>query len=364
MTDKLKLLIITDNNGFLSGKLDYIRWFGKKRMVSGMSIDAKKIASLIRKQGVAVSIASFCDIDFDADYSDTYVIYASSDDRGLFYKSFIEDILLFLKMSGAKLIPEFEYFRAHENKAFSELIRKRFINDKLRVPTSRIYGSIEEMKDEKTFPVVVKMSSGSGSKGVAKADNNSELLRISSKMNRHRYYDFAIPRDRVLYHIKNMVRRKKGIPDGGYITKMNTNKFLVQDMILGLDCDYKVLYFFNKYYVLRRGNRENDFRASGSHKFSFPKRIHEIRPVLDFAKEATEEIGMPMQSLDIGMNSKGDCFLIEFQCVNFGPYTLQFSDGYFYRDKGQDSWCFKHEKSDYEMEYARSIAEYILNSNS
>ena len=129
-------------------------------------------------------------------------------------------------------------------------------------------------------------------------------------------------------------------------------------MITGLNCDYKVLFYSGKYYVLKRKNREDDFRASGSHKFIFPQEINEILPLLNFAKIATDEIEMPMQSLDICMNDNGECFLIEFQCVNFGPYTLQKSDRYFICDN-EGNWQMVMSKSYLEKEYARSIIEYL-----
>jgi len=50
---------------------------------------------------------------------------------------------------------------------------------------------------------------------------------------------------------------------------LHRSKFIVQEFIPDLSNDWKVLVFWDKYYVLRRKNRPNDFRASGSGLFSF-----------------------------------------------------------------------------------------------
>ena len=69
-------------------------------------------------------VKHFFEIDFRKEsYKNKWVIYQSSEDPELHYKDYIEDVLLTLKIQGAKLIPNFDYFRAHHNKVFMEFLR-------------------------------------------------------------------------------------------------------------------------------------------------------------------------------------------------------------------------------------------------
>ena len=136
------------------------------------------------------------------------------------------------------------------------------------------------------------------------------------------------------------------------------NKIIIQDYIEELTGDYKVLYYFGKYYVLKRLNRDGDFRASGSGKFSFPSDVEDVRNVLDYAKRVADEFNTPMISIDIAQNKKG-CYLIEFQFICFGPYTIQYSDWYFEYDNNCNEWKKVDGKSDIENEIGRSLREYI-----
>ena len=79
-------------------------------------------------------------------------------------------------------------------------------------------------------------------------------------------------------------------------------------------------------------------------------------PLLDFSKKVVNEIDFPIIGMDIGFDGK-NFHLIEFQMIHVGPYTLQRSDYYFVWE--DDAWKCNYEKSDLELEFARSIKEFI-----
>jgi len=117
---------------------------------------------------------------------------------------------------------------------------------------------------------------------------------------------------------------------------------------------YKILAIGARFYVLQRGVRENDFRASGSGKFTWVREIQS--GLLDFCRAVQTAFNIPHLSLDV-VESKGSFYLIEFQAVYFGSLTLDLSDCYFAQT--ERGWVRVEEKSVFEEEYARSMADYI-----
>ena len=105
--------------------------------------------------------------------------------------------------------------------------------------------------------------------------------------------------DVIKEHIKRWRRRKMG-----YVPySMHRQKFLVQEFIPGLQGDFKVLVYWDRYYVVSRNNRPGDFRASGSGLLTWP----EDPPggLLEYAQRVFNHFRVPMISLDIAMRMTG-----------------------------------------------------------
>src|SRR5690606_36646491 len=131
------------------------------------------------------------------------------------------------------------------------------------------------------------------------------------------------------------------------------NLFVEQDFISNLACDYKVLVFGDRYFVLKRNVRKSDFRASGSGDFEF---VDPPVDVLDFAKAITDTLKNPYLSLDIAQSDQG-CHLIGFQATNFGPYTL-LNAPYRYINNGKN-WLKEDNCKDLEANYAYALNFYL-----
>lgn len=356
------LLMLIDKYGNYTEKLVE----GRKRYVG--AVDNSVIKTDFERAGHTVVIKQFHEINNFNDYKGWNVIYASSEERGLFYKSYIEDIVLGLKIAGANVIPDYRYLHAHENKAFQEVLKNNFNNRYLTVPRGMLlHGNLSGMVNDISFPCVVKDPNGSGSSGVQIARNKEELKRIVNKLSPVKYHDhfYSVLHDfrynnKALLVIKTFIK-KKLLKDELYCNNVITvNKTIVlQEFIPGLSGDYKVLYFASHFYVLRRDNRNNDFRASGSGKFSFPSNVDDIQKVLDFAKDVSIELkDVPMISMDIGQDDNDKNYLLEFQCLGFGPYTQQYSNWYFeYED---ETWVKKEKKLSLEEEIVRSILTVMV----
>lgn len=357
-----KILIITNPAGGLFGK-----YIGRKEEHHREWVDVQKIKSIFIEQGYEPIVTSSSDINLNENYAGYYVIYASSETRGGFYKEHIENILLFLEMNGAILIPTLPFFRAHHNKSFQEMIRKKFADENLRYPFSMVideYNSIFKYLKFIQYPVILKMSRGSGSEGVVKVSNEKQLLKYAKRMMIIHYKDFHDPKRfevsnlKIVWILKEGIKRILGLsPTPLQKDVIYCNTLVIQSFLEDLAGDYKVLFFADHYYVLYRVNRENDFRASGSGNFVFPDSIDEIEDVLNFAEKVALEIGMPCISMDIARGNNR-CALIEFQCVFFGNYTMQYSERYYMHENNRWKQC----ESMYEIEdeYCRAINQYII----
>ncbi len=331
-----EILILVDDRGF----------FYSSTQERGSSMNVMKVKGNLEKSGYLVSIKGFYEIDFNNEYKDKIVLYQSTEDPDLRYKSYIEDVLLGLKNCGAILIPDFEKFRAHHNKNFMEILRDiKRINKESNIYTKR-YGTLEEfLKDSKQiiFPAVIKPSLGSQSKNIYKVDNLKDAIKKIKQISR-------------TFTFTNTKRAIQNLFDGeGYKPISNfRNKFIVQNYISGLAGDYKVLIYGEKVYVLERENRKNDFRASGSGLFSFPKELPS--GLLDYSLDIFNRFKTPFISMDIAVKNN-QFYLIEFQFVSFGQYTLEKSNFYF--EKINNYWCKIDTKSNLEKTFAMAIDRYI-----
>ncbi|WP_395348686.1 hypothetical protein [Variovorax sp. UC122_21] len=198
----------------------------------------------------------------------------------------------------------------------------------------------------KSTPFVFKTSTGAGSTGVALVESEKKLAALKRQYFRVSYRRMAI----------NFVRRLRLTREQYSIYEYRNKKFKTfnwQDFISGLDCDYKILVFGNRFYSLRRQVRKNDFRASGSGIFS-----HETPPLsaLDFARSIFLKLDVPYLSLDIAISSDS-CKLIEYQVLNFGPLTLTASPGHHYWV--DNKWHYMEGKADLEENFSTALALFL-----
>ncbi len=333
--------------------VDYKNSFGSKYdsnpPYSGLNLIL--FSNEMQKIGYKINIMNFFEIDInDVDsYKGKKVLYQSSEanDSSGEYKSYIDDVLYFLELCGAELIPKYKYFKAHSNKVFMELLRG-FIKDENSSQTNT-YGSLEDFKlhqIKREFPLIVKKSHGAQSKGVFKVDNNHELLSLVKKITKS------------TFTLRELLKEKlRGKKYRNYIPfSVNRNKFIVQPMIKDLSGDYKVLIFGDIIYIVKRENPPNDFRASGGGYNTFTGDFDMPDGLLEYAYGLFEKFGCPYTSLDIGVNAVG-FQVIEFQFVNFGTSGHLKSKRYYLKSENQ----YELTNNDLTLEslYANSIHRYI-----
>lgn len=346
-----KILILHDNRGFLARSL----------VNETKKVDIPRLEACLLERGFEVEVKSLHQLVFPSKYANWFVLYPSSEDYGLFYKSFIEDIMLRLQMEGAVLLPPYEFLRAHHNKVFMELCRTKLSTEYQTIRSLCFYsiGDLKQLLSENRieYPVVIKSSAGAGSIGVRIAYTEQELLKKASQMGRVAFYDICQTRwSRIRHSVGRLKRRLMG---GKAIEKQEMReKLIIQTFVSNLECDYKVLAFGEKFYLLKRYVREGEFRASGSGNFEYPEQFsEEEKSILEFAYQAYRQLQVPMLSIDIAYDG-ARCHMLEFQCIHFGPYTLQYSPCFYRRD--DEGWIKVPGKSILEEEMASAVECYIV----
>jgi len=328
---------------------DYLNRFGSKWIASPYrsGMDKGILKESFSHFGYECEFRSYSNIDFRVDNYNLFpVVYSSSEDVDGYYRDYIEDILLGLEELGALIIPKYTLFRAHHNKVFMEILRDLMpIEDAHRI-RSLSFGTLEELNQNLSniaFPCVIKTASGASGSGVFCAHSATQLIKYAKKISRT--VNWASEAWDVGRALKHKGYRRESL---------HRRKFIVQSFIEGLSHDWKVLVFGNRYYALRRNNRNRDFRASGSGLLEY--REDTPYPVLDFASKIYDYLNIPNLSLDIAYDGT-NVYLIEFQCVNFGTHTLDTAPFYF--TKSGSEWKRFSEPSCLEFVYAESISSFL-----
>lgn len=277
---------------------------------------------------------------------DSWIISQSSEDYLGAYKSGILDKLYFLSQHN-HLLPNYHWYLSHDNKYAAEFLRNSLEASESSGISSILlstYSDVNLLSEKFTDnEYVLKRSAGATSKGVSLVQQNDLGKRYKTNTVTFNYFDLF----RILY---------KKIFIKGYIDEnLYRGKQIIQQFIPGLSGDYKVLVFGEKFYVLKRKNRKNDFRASGSGDFSWPKQVE--KEVLSYAKRIYLNASVPVLSLDVAFTN-GSCYLIEFQGVMFGTIGLERSQGYFRETDG--SWEYFEEIPNLEKSFSEALRSHIL----
>ena len=342
-----KLFLLTDYKGRFGSKHDDFPYR------SGM--DLQLLKSAFMDAGYEIEYVPFSKVNpADECWKGNAVLYTSSEDPGLIYKQYIEDIVLSLSNAGAEVIPRFEFLRANNNKVFMELLRDLLPGNVRGNLSSRHFGTLEEMEargSEIKYPAIIKGYFGAMGRNVFLARDFNELRKIV-----RRKISFKSP---FRLRIKEYLRQVK---HKGYQKDLfYRGRFVVQRFIPGLKNDWKVYFFGNKAFVFYRPVfPEREFRASGggydNYKYGTDANVPD--GLLDFGWQIFRELRVPNISMDIAWD--GNIFyLLEFQCVYFGTAGIlkKYSSSYFL--KADNGWQVISNAGSVEKVYADSIGWFL-----
>lgn len=340
--------------------VDYKNHFGSKHDAipyrSGM--DKDMLYTFFRSLGHNVKFKQFNDVTpSDSEWRGAKVLYTSSEDNGLVYKQYIEDVILALTDIGADIIPSYRYLRANNNKVYMELLRQVIKGSNITDLKCMHFGCLEELltsKKEIIFPVVVKGSAGAMGKNVFLARDLKELINVVKKR--------ITPNPSLWFRFKEkgrIIKHQGYLPDSRYI-----GKFVLQEFIPDLKNDWKVYYFGDKAFVFYRPVfAKRIFKASGGgyDNYSYGNKANIPAGLLDFGWEMFLRLNVPNASFDIAWNIKS-FYLLEFQCLYFGTAGIlkRYSSEYFQKTK--DGWIdIPNKEGIVEKIYAESIDYYLGN---
>jgi hypothetical protein len=336
ISSKQALVIVQDYRG------SFYSSTSNKRPCCSMDISALREA--FKDAGVATRLIGYHEVLFDEDWHGVKVLYQSAEDPGLQYRSYIEDVILGLSLAGARVIPRFELLRAHHNKVFLEILRKGCKGKFANTLGSQVFGTYEDFaKAPISYPCVLKTAYGAGSTGVRLARSEAQGKRIARSMSLSRQA------------VRGAMELFRRFSRRGYVRySLNRKKFIVQEFVPNLQCDYKVMVFYDRIFILRRGVRPGDFRASGGGLFSWPS--NPPSELLDMARELRREFNVPAISCDIaeGLDS---WHLLEAQFVTYGPLTVEQSQWH-WRWTGAD-WEKVEGTARYESVFAEAVVQYL-----
>lgn len=332
---------------------DYRGQFYSSTKYRGASVDLERLKNYFAELGFELIVRPFSKVDFRTqNYKDKWVLYQSSEDPGLFYRNYIDDIVLGLSLQEAKLIPNLAQFRAHHNKHFMEIMRDLHTSTLIKNIHTQRYGTYEDyIRDFEQIQnghFVLKSSNTSKSRGVFLLKNIKQKLKLPKIISK------SPSLQNLRYIVERMLTGKKPLHISNH-----RQKFILQPYIAGLQGDFRVVVYADKFYVLYRSNRLNDFRASGSMMFNYDIKLPE--GLLDYSKQVFESFNAPFMALDVGVKDN-DFFLFEFQFISFGQYTLEKSKFHYLLKDG--IWQKKFEEPDLEKEIVTSVSKFIQKQKS
>lgn len=342
-----KLILLTDYKGRFGSKHD------DRPYRSGMDLQLLKGAFL--DSGFEIEFVPFSNVNpADSFWKGSVVLYTSSEDPGLIYKQYIEDVVLSLAQTGANVIPRFEFLRANNNKVFMELLRD-MLHDHLKGNIhSHHFGTLEELEvkgGELEYPVIVKGFNGAMGGNVFLAHDQNELISIVKRKVTFKS-SFRLRAREYIRQIKH-----KGYKRDSYYR----GRFVVQRFIPDLKNDWKV-YFFgaNAFVFYRPVFPEREFRASGGGYDNYRYGTDAGAPdgLLDFGWEIFRELKVPNVSMDIAWDGS-NFYLLEFQCVYFGTAGIlkKYSAECFVKDN--TGWKTADNKGIIENVYAESVRWFL-----
>jgi hypothetical protein len=327
-----------------------------------MGLDTEKIKGILTaKFNLKVRIIPFKNLvkQLDTIEKDSILFYSSFYNKE--YLSYIKDTIQFISSvrPDMMLLPNQKQLLSLENKGFQEYYKRELGIEQV---AGNYYGDINDLlldENKIAFPFVLKLNEGALSSGVQLIKNEEELINFQATIKKRSIKEKAA----FALNKRNSFKKDGNLEPIEALLEQSFEDFfqkrkpiVTQAFVPNLECDYKVLVFGEKYFVLKRKTRENDFRASGSGKFEW---VQPPLEVLDYARILFNKMHVPFISFDIGINKNNECYLFEFQGTAFGPLTLVKSDKYY--TYNTNKWFKEERTSNLEESYAEAINYHIFN---
>lgn len=239
---------------------------------------------------------------------------------------FAKGLMYAVQNMGIKTFPDFNTLWHFDDKIVQKyLFEGLAIN---LVPTYIFYdkNSALEWINSVEYPKVFKLSKGSGSKGVSLCRDRKEAVKLANKafgkgfktitpyfLFKERIRKYKLGKDTLTGVMKGFVRLFIGTE---YINKsgLEKNYIYFQDFIPKNAYDIRIIIIGNKAFGIKRMNRENDFRASGSGNIIYDPLQIDLN-VVRLSFEINKKLKMQCAALDFVYDEGGNALVVE---VSFG----------------------------------------------
>lgn len=215
---------------------------------------------------------------------------------------FARQLTISLEKSGLKVFPNTNTAWHYDDKLGQKYLLEAI--DAPSVPTHVFYTKSEALGwiESANFPLVFKLRGGAGALNVKLVKNTSQAKKLIRKAfskgfssrNRSEKLRSRIINLRKNTNSENLMTLIKSIfrifipTEVERFSPKQKGYIYFQDFISNNDFDNRVVVMRDKCYAVRRYNRENDFRASGSGNWAFEKELFDLKAIrlaLDVAKK-------------------------------------------------------------------------------
>ena len=233
-------------------------------------------------------------------------------------------LLFALEQSGKVVFPAFE-----EGWHYDDKIGQKYLLEAIEAPFISTYIFYDEISAKKwvnstSFPKVFKLKGGAGSSNVSLVRSKNEANRLINIA-----FSKGFKSLKKSYFLKEKIRKYKLnqvslknllksylrfiIPlDKKFISHKEKGYIYFQEFVENNDCDYRIVVIDqNKAFGIKRYNRKNDFRASGSGHIEYLDNNNIPISCLKVAFDTAKKLKMNSIAYDFVYNSKGDPLIIE-----------------------------------------------------
>ncbi len=237
-----------------------------------------------------------------------------------------KSLLFSLEQSGTKVFPDFNTAWHFDDKVAQKYLLEALGTD--LVPTWVFYDkkTANQWIDKVSFPKVFKLKGGAGSQNVQLAKTKQEAKALANQAFgngfaaydgwgslKERYRKWRLGKTN-FFDVAKGVARLAQPPRYAKVMGHELDYLYFQEFIANNDSDIRIVVIDGKAFGIKRMNRENDFRASGSGYILYDKESIDERIV--------------KAAFDINRKLKAQCIAYDFVLDNDKPLLIEISYGF------------------------------------
>lgn len=251
-----------------------------------------------------------------------------------------KQILFALEHTGFKVFPDFK-----TGWHFDDKVAQKYLFESINAPMVKSYAFYEKTTalawvNKTSFPKVFKLRGGAGSSNVKLVKNKKQASNLINRAFgkgfsnydawgslKERWRKFRLGKASLKEPIKGLIRLYKA-PDFAQVLGREVGYVYFQDFIPNNDFDVRIIVVDNKAAGEKRFVRKNDFRASGSGKFSYEGINTDI---VKIAFDISKRLKLQSAAFDFIYDEDSKPLIVEVS-YGFGTSGISNAAGYWDKD--------------------------------